>query len=193
MNARRLRAVVVGASTGGMEALARVLGALEADFPLPVLVVQHVSPTADSSIPALLDERCRIRVKEADEKEPLRPATAYFAPANYHLLVEQDATLSLSTDERVCFARPSVDVLFETAAVAFGPALAGVVLTGANEDGSRGLAAIARAGGLTIVQAPATATAPAMPQAALAATAVDHVLPLEAIGPLLSRMAKDND
>jgi len=190
---RRLRAVTIGASAGGMEALAQVLGALEADFPLPIAVVQHVSPVADSSIPALLDDRCRIRVKEADEKEPLLPGTAYFAPANYHLLVEQDATLSLSTEARVCFARPSVDVLFQSAAVAFGPALAGVVLTGGNEDGSQGLAAIARAGGLTIVQAPETATAPEMPRAALAATPVDHVLPLEDIGPLLSRMAHDND
>ncbi|WP_028586736.1 chemotaxis protein CheB [Desulfocurvus vexinensis] len=193
MSPRRLRAVVMGASAGGLEALARVLGALKADFPLPIAVVQHVSPVADGSIPALLDDRCRIRVKEADEKEPLQPGTAYFAPANYHLLVEQDATLSLSTEARVCFARPSVDVLFQSAAVAFGPALAGVVLTGGNEDGSQGLAAIARAGGLTIVQAPETATAPEMPRAALAATPVDHVLPLEDIGPLLARMAHDHD
>ncbi|MCK9238779.1 chemotaxis protein CheB [Desulfocurvus sp.] len=189
----RPRAVVVGASAGGMEALALVLGALEADFPLPVLVVQHISPAAATAIPELLDERCRIRVKEADEKETPRPGTAYLAPPNYHLLVERDATLSLSTEGRVCFARPSVDVLFETAALAFGPALVGVVLTGGNEDGSRGLAAIARAGGRTIVQAPATAVAPEMPRAALAATRADHVLPPEDIGPLLSRMAQDDD
>ncbi len=190
---RRLRAVVVGASAGGLEALEAVLGALEGDFALPVAVVQHVSPSSENYIATHLDGRCAVHVKEADEKEALEPGTVYFAPPNYHLLVEQDGTLSLSVEARVCFSRPSVDVLFETAADAFGPGLVGVILTGGNEDGSLGLAAVARAGGLTIVQAPDTAAAPEMPRAALARTKADHVLSPKDIGSLLNRLAKRND
>lgn len=190
---RGYRAVVIGSSAGGLEALEAVLSVLEADFPLPVAVVQHLAPNSGGYLAAHLDDKCAVRVKEADEKEALAPGTVYFAPPNYHLLVEEDGTLSLSVEERVCFSRPSVDVLFETAVDAFGPDLVGVILTGGNEDGSQGLRAVADAGGLTIVQDPETAAAPEMPKAALARTKADHVLPLRDIGSLLNRLAKHND
>ncbi len=130
---------------------------------------------------------------EAGEKEELRPGKVYLAPANYHLLVEDDRTLSLSVDERVNFARPSVDVLFETASDAFGSRLVGIILTGANRDGSMGLKKIRQNGGLTLVQAPETAFADGMPRAAIAACAADHILPLDQIGPFLCRLFRRND
>lgn len=189
MNEASYKAVVMGASSGGLEALGTVLGELDEDYALPVVVVQHMGPDSEGYLADHLDEKCAIRVKEADEKERLEPGTVYIAPANYHLLVEDDGTLSLSTEERIRFARPSVDVLFESAAMVFGETLVGVVLTGGNDDGGRGLAAVKSGGGLAIVQDPATATAPEMPQAALGETEADHVLPLEDIGPFLNTLA----
>lgn len=193
MTSGSYRAVVMGASSGGLEALAAVLCALDKDFPLPVAVVQHLGPEPDSYLARHLDAKCALHVKEADEKELLAPGTVHIAPPNYHLLVEQDGTLSLSVDKRVCYARPSVDVLFESAAVAFGGALVGVVLTGGNEDGRDGIAAIRRAGGLAVAQDPEDAAAPAMPRAAITGPGVDHVLPLSGIGPFLNRLVRDHD
>lgn len=184
-----LRAVALGVSSGGLDALKRLLGALPADFPVPVLVVQHLSPDGESSLAALLEAACGLRVKEAEPDDAPRPGTVYLAPPNYHLQVEPDGRLSLSTDPPVNFARPSVDVLFETAALAYGPALAGVVLTGAGSDGSVGLAAIQAQGGTVVVQDPADALCPAMPQAALAAVRADHVATLDTLAPLLMRLA----
>lgn len=179
------RAVVVGVSSGGVQALSQLLGALPAEFPLPILIVQHIGADAGDGLARLLDLHCRLRVKEADEQDQPAPGTVYLAPANYHLLVESDGRLALSADAPVSYARPSVDVLFESAAEVFGPALIGVVLTGANHDGSRGLARIRQRGGLALVQDPAEAEAPQMPNAALAATAVDHVASLAGIAALL--------
>jgi len=162
--------MVIGVSTGGVQALKKLLGPLPADFPLPILVVQHIGPDAGSGLARLLDEYCLLRVKEADEQDAILPGTVYLAPPNYHLLVERDGCLSLSADPHVSFARPSVDVLFESAAEVFGPQLIGIVLTGANHDGARGLARIKSRGGLCIVQSPDSAQSPAMPLAALEAT-----------------------
>lgn len=187
---RRFSAVAIGVSSGGLRALEAVLGRLPADFPLPLLIVQHIGAEAGDSLARLLDERCALHVKEADEHEAVCPGTAYLAPANYHLLVEADRTLTLSVDPPVSFARPSVDVLFESAAAAYGAELIGVVLTGANTDGSRGLAAIRQLGGLAVVQDPAEAESRPMPLAALAATPVDHVLPLAGIADLLLDAAR---
>lgn len=185
----RFRAVAVGVSSGGMRALKLLLGQLPADFPLPLLVVQHISPDAGDGLARLLDDLCAIRVKEADEREAAVPATAYLAPPNYHLLVEKDGILALSADPPVSYARPSIDVLFESAAEVFGPDLIGVVLTGANFDGSQGLKAIKQKGGVAIVQDPVDAAAQQMPLSALAATEVDYVLTLDEIAPLLTRLA----
>jgi two-component system chemotaxis response regulator CheB len=187
------KAVVIGVSAGGMEALRVILSVLPADFPAPILVVQHLAPDSDDFLPRFLNEKCPPTVKEADEKEKASPGVVYLAPPNYHLLVEDDATLSLTVTERVNFARPAIDVLFETAADVFGPELIGIVLTGANDDGSRGLRKIKELGGLAIVQAPETASAGIMPTAAIAATEVDHILPLEEIGPVLRNIMGEED
>lgn len=186
--ASRFRAVAIGVSFGGVQALKLLLGRLPADFPLPLLIVQHLSPEAGDGLAELLDELCAIRVKEADEQERIAPGTAYLAPPNYHLLVERDGSLSLAADARVSYARPSVDVLFESAAAAFGSTLIGVILTGANGDGSSGLRTVKQMGGLAIVQDPEDAPAQQMPLAALAATRADHVVPLEAMTALLCRL-----
>lgn len=162
-------AVVIGASAGAVTALLEVLPALAPDYPLPVLIVVHVHPNSDGTLAALLSERSRIAVKEAEDKEPIQPGTVYLAPANYHMLVEPTFELSLSSEEPVLFSRPSIDVLFETAADAYGSSLAGVVLTGANADGAQGLRAVERAGGRVYVQSPDEAEEETMPRAALAA------------------------
>lgn len=162
------RAVIVGASAGAIQALSVILPGLPADYPMPVLVVVHVPSDGDSLLAPLFQAKCRMTVKEAEDKEPLAAGTIYFAPSDYHLLVEPDFTLSLSADEPVLHSRPSVDVLFDSAADAFGSGAIGVILTGANQDGAEGMAAICAAGGQALVEDPATAFAPAMPDAALA-------------------------
>jgi two-component system chemotaxis response regulator CheB len=175
------QAVVIGASAGAIQALLQILPALPADYALPVLVVVHVPPGRRSELTTLFATRCRVRVGEGEDKAPIEPGTVTFAPPDYHMLVEPGGTISLSADEPVFFSRPSIDVLFESAADAYGPGLVGVVLTGANEDGALGLRAVAEAGGVTLVQDPATAYARAMPQAAVAAWGQATVLPLGGI------------
>ncbi|TAN42536.1 MAG: chemotaxis protein CheB [Nitrospirae bacterium] len=186
----RFCAVVVGVSMGGVEALRVLLGGLPQDFRLPVIIVHHTSPDSQSNLAALLDSFCPLRIKEADEEEKIEAGTAYFAPPNYHLLLERDGTLSLSVDMPVCFARPSVDVLFESAAKACGPGLIGIIMTGGGSDGSGGLKTIKDMGGITIVQDPLEAEADFMPRSALAAVKADHVLPLKGIAPLLCALAE---
>ena len=179
------RAVVIGASAGALEALLLILPALPADFPLPVLVVVHLPPDRDSLLPQLLSERCALRILEAEDKQPLEAGTAYFAPPDYHLLVEKGGWLALSSDEAVLFSRPSIDVLFESAADAYGAALVGIILSGANHDGAQGLRAVCQAGGLTLVQDPTTALSPVMPRAALAACPQSLCLAPEALAAFL--------
>jgi two-component system chemotaxis response regulator CheB len=186
---RQFKAVVIGVSTGGVSALKLGLGALPADFPLPIMVVTHIAPNADDGLAVLLNTHCSIRVKEADEQEIITSGTVYLAPPNYHLLVEQGGQLALSVDPPVNFARPSVDVLFETAAAVFGPALIGVILTGAGSDGSRGLLKVKNSGGLTIVQDPADAEMAAMPKSALELVTADHVVRLTELAALLAKLA----
>ncbi|UBM61630.1 chemotaxis protein CheB [Candidatus Sulfidibacterium hydrothermale] len=176
-----IQAVVMGASAGGLYALKKLLPALPASFPCPLLVVQHMSPHSDNYMVKMLDQLSNIRVKEADEKEPVLPGTAYFAPPDYHLLVESDFTLSLSVEEKVNYSRPAIDVLFETAADAYGPHLMGIVLTGANADGAAGLSYIKKKGGYTVVQHPDDAESPAMPRAALEKANPHRVLSLDEI------------
>jgi two-component system chemotaxis response regulator CheB len=188
---RAFRAVALGVSTGGVSALKRLLGGLPADFPLPLLVVAHLTASADDGLAVLLDRLCAISVKEADEGELLRPATVYIAPANYHLLVEKECRLALSVHAPVNFARPSIDVLFESAALAFGTALVGVLLTGAGADGSRGLLRIQQCGGRVIVQDPVDAEMPAMPESALRLLRADHLLALAQMPALLQQLAKE--
>lgn len=179
------KAIVIGVSSGGLNAMKYLFPALPADFSIPIIVVQHISSHSDNHWIALLNSMSMLNVKEADEKEKINPGTIYIAPANYHLLIEEDHTFSFTIDEKVNFARPSIDVLFETAANAYGHQLIGVVLTGANHDGALGLKKIKKMGGLTIVQDPATAEAGHMPASAIKETSPDHILPLEDIAQLL--------
>lgn len=183
-------AVVIGVSAGGMSALGQILPALPEDFPLPVIIVQHLSPQSDNYMIRHFNNISKIRVKEADEKEAITAGTAYFAPPNYHLLVEEDHTFSLSTEGRVNFSRPSIDVLFESAIDAYCNSLIGIILTGANNDGSKGLKMIKDCGGLTIVQDPENAEVAAMPEAALRLTRVDHILKVSEITPFLIDLLK---
>ncbi len=180
-----IKAIVIGASAGAVQALLRILPSLPPSFPLPVLVVVHVPPDRSNVLVPLFQSKCRIVVKEAEDKEPVRGGVAYFAPSDYHLLVEADGLLSLSSDETVNHSRPSIDVLFESAADAYGPALAGVILTGANHDGASGLRAVSEAGGVTVVEDPAEAYAAAMPSAALGACASARPMSLDAIASYL--------
>ena len=172
---------MIGASAGALDVLSNLLPALPSDYRLPILIVVHLPPDKTSMFAELMRARCGIRVREAEDKEPIEPGVAYFAPPDYHLLVEQDKRLSLSGDEPVLFSRPSIDVLFESAADAYGGGLIGVVLTGANSDGADGLRAVVEAGGVAIVQKPGSAYAAAMPQAAIAACPDARVLSVSEI------------
>ncbi|HEU4656011.1 MAG TPA: chemotaxis protein CheB [Capillimicrobium sp.] len=178
--------VAIGASWGGLHAIGTVLGSVPADLPAAIVVAQHRGSDHDLLAP-LLDKVSRLPVRDADDKDPLEPGTVLVAPRQYHLLVEGDS-VALSTDEPVAFSRPSIDVLFETAASARGERVIGVILSGANADGAAGLAAIRRRGGVAIVQDPGTAERPEMPQAALAACPDARVRRLEEIGPELGRI-----
>jgi two-component system chemotaxis response regulator CheB len=177
--------VAIGASLGGFNAILSVLKPLPANLPVPVLIVQHRGTASDGSLVELLQRHTGLTVVEAEDKAALAPATVFVAPPDYHLLVEAGGSLALSTEGPVRSARPSIDVLFETAADAYGPALLGVLLTGASADGASGLAHLKARGGRAIVQDPATAECATMPAAGIAATAVDYILPLEQIGDYL--------
>ncbi|MBO9558960.1 MAG: chemotaxis protein CheB [Caulobacter sp.] len=188
MNVTSSSTVVIGASAGAVQALLAVLPTLPAGFTAPVLVVVHVPPDRDNVLVPLLQAKCRLTVKEAEDKEALAPGVIYFAPSDYHLLVEADRTLALSTDEPVNYSRPSIDVLFESAADAYGENLVGVILTGANHDGAAGLKAVVEAGGVAIVQSPAEAYATPMPHAALQASPTALIMNLDAIASYLSSL-----
>ena len=184
----RPEAIVMGASAGGVSALLSVLAPLPADFAIPVICVLHLPDDHDSQLAEVFTRKLRRPVREARDKERLEAGMIYVAGPGYHLSLEHDRSLSLSQEERVHFSRPSIDILFESAADACGPALVGVLLTGANEDGAAGLACIRERGGMTIVQDPAQAQGSIMPAAALALHRPDHILPLNGIGHLLAKL-----
>ena len=183
--AERTEAVVIGTSAGGVEALSAVLPALPAGLAVPVFVVLHLPRERPSLLPEIFGPKCRVAVREAADKEPIAPGTVYFAPPDYHLLIERGPSIALSADEAVHHSRPSVDVLFESAADAYGAGLLAILLTGGNQDGAAGLAAVREAGGATVVQDPAEAYVPTMVAAALALGPVDHQLRLDGIAALL--------
>ena len=184
----RIDAVVMGASAGGVDALLTLLAALPGNAPFTVMVVLHVPKDRRNMLPEIFGPKCALPVLEASDKQPAMAGTVYIAPPGYHLLVDRGPTLALSVDEPVNYSRPSVDVLFESAALEYGPRLMGIVLTGANQDGAAGLAAVQGAGGVTVVQDPETAQAPLMPESALQRITPDHVLPLDGIAELLRRL-----
>ncbi|HEV7716618.1 MAG TPA: chemotaxis protein CheB [Steroidobacteraceae bacterium] len=184
----RIDAIVIGASAGGVEALAVVLPAFPAGLRASIFVVLHLPRERPSMLAAIFGPKCALPVKDAEDKEPVEPGTIYFAPPDYHLLLDKGPHLALSTDAPVYYSRPSIDVLFESAADVYGERLMGIILTGANEDGSAGLAAVHRAGGVTVVQHPDNAQSALMIVSALKQTAADFVLPLEQIAGLLAAL-----
>ncbi len=187
------QAIVIGASAGGMDALRVILSSMPNDFPVPVIIVQHLSPDKpDHYLAEYLNNRCNLNVKEADEKESIEAGNVYIAPAAYHLLVETDRSFSLSVNDKIRFCRPSIDVLFESAAEAYSTELIGIILTGANSDGAEGLKTIKESGGLTVVQDPETAESNSMPRSAIEACDVDHILPLNEIPGLLLAATMNN-
>lgn len=185
---RDLRAVVIGASAGGVDALLMLLSDLPSGWRLPIVVVIHLPDPHDSRLAEVFAQRLSIEVREAEDKLPIEEGALYFAPSGYHLSIESDLCFSLSCEPPVLFSRPAIDVLMSSAADAYGPALIGILLTGANEDGAAGLLQIHEAGGLTIVQDPDEALAPMMPLSALALHVPDHVLPLREIRALLMQL-----
>lgn len=180
-------AVVIGCSAGGVRALQVLLAGLDRRFPVPVTVVCHTGAEENNQLLCeVLRSHATLPVTEAQERHSPQAGGIHLAPAGYHLLIEADGCFGLSVDERVCYCRPSIDVLFETAANYYRQQLIGVVLTGANEDGAQGLKAIRNRQGLAIVQRPHDAEAPAMPEAALRIAGADHVVALNDIAPLLN-------
>lgn len=180
--------VVIGASTGGLQAVRTVLSMLPATFRLPIAVVQHRQPVTSDALQFVLQQACALPVREAVDKQPIEPGKVYLAPVGYHLLVDGDH-FALSTEDPILFAQPSIDVLFETAAESFGARAIGVVLTGSSEDGADGLAAIRRQEGVALIESPAQACAGTMPEAAKRAAPDAVELALEEIGPYLLELS----
>lgn len=189
-----IRLLAIGGSAGGVEALLKLAALLPAGCAASVVVAMHLLPSRPSLLPKLLAECCALPVREAEDKEPLLPGTVYLAPPNYHLMVDNaPPQICLSVDPPVHFSRPSIDVLFESCAEAFGPRVMGLLLSGANNDGAAGLQAIARSGGITAVQSPADARVPTMPAAALAGGFVRYALPAAGFGPVFSVLAAHSE
>ncbi len=183
------KAIVIGGSAGGIAVLESILAALPEDFRPPLLVVEHLHPSDQGALAERLATIARMPLTEPCDKDPIEPGHVYTAPANYHLLVDRNGSVSLSIDPRVRWSRPSIDVLFESAALAWGSGLVAVLLSGANSDGVDGLAAVKAAGGRTIAQNPAGAESPWMPRAAIDAGVVDEILDVAAIAPRLIQLA----
>ena len=188
---KTLSVIVIGASAGGLKALTEILSSLSADFKLPIVIVQHLSPESMNLSVSQLDRISPLEVKEADDKELILPGFVYIAPPNYHLLLEKDHSIGLSVDPKVNFSRPSIDVLFETAAEAFAGELAAVVLTGANGDGTMGCRKIKEYGGIIIAQDPETAEVDVMPKSVIDNVGADYILSLSEIGIFLNNLVKD--
>ena len=180
--------VVIGTSWGGLAALTKLLGGLPADFPIPIAVVQHRSKESERLLPQLLQDVTALKICEMEDKDALQPGTVHLAPADYHALIDE-GLVTLTVEDPVRFSRPSIDLLFVSAADTYRAGTIGVVLTGANEDGSRGLQHIVKRGGLGLVQDPKSAEIPIMPAAAIKLVPKAEVLPLEGIAARLIELA----
>ena len=180
----RWQLIAIGTSLGGMQALNTVLSVLPADFGIPIAVVQHRYRHSGELLPAIFGKNARLRVCDAEDRMPVIPGRVYIAPADYHLLVER-GQFHVSVEPPVAYSRPSIDVLFESAADAYGDGGIAVVLTGSNSDGAHGVVRVKQRGGFVVVQDPATAEAPEMPRAAMDTGRADRVLPLDRIGTYL--------
>ena len=189
---KRHELIVIGASWGGLEALTTVLSPLPKDYPLPILIVQHRQRNQSGAefLIEIFKQRCQLNVLEPDDKDTIEPGNIYISPSDYHMLVEHKGMLALSNDEPVHYSRPSIDLLFESAAQSYRNSVIGIILTGANHDGASGLLAIKNQGGYTLVQDPKTAEVDTMPLAAIASTQPDMILPLKDIASLLMKLCK---
>jgi two-component system chemotaxis response regulator CheB len=186
--------VAVAASAGGLTALGEILSGLPADFPVPILIVQHLDPRHRSLMVEILEKRTPLNVEQAKDKVAVVPRTIYIAPPDYHLLVDADGTLALSHSELVHFVRPSADLLFESVAASYRERAIAVVLTGTGRDGSMGVKAIKTMGGTVLAQDEETSEFFGMPGAAIETKSVDFVLPLDDIAPaLIALVMKGND
>jgi two-component system chemotaxis response regulator CheB len=186
-------AIVIGTSAGGLFALATLLKEIPKDYFIPIIVVQHRAKDPKDLLEEVLQNKCAIHIQQANEKEKITGGTVYIAPPDYHLLIENDRTFSLSSDELVNYSRPSIDVLFESATAVYQNKLVGIILTGANHDGTHGLTAIKKNGGLTIVQDPLEAQFPVMPAAAIHGEGVQHIWRLSDIQLFLLKIHSDNE
>jgi two-component system, chemotaxis family, protein-glutamate methylesterase/glutaminase len=185
----RIDAIVIGTSAGGVEALARILPSIPATLAAAILIVVHVPRERPSLLTDIFRMKCKLAVEEAVDKAEIKPGCIYFAPPDYHLLVDLGPAIALSVDDVVQFSRPSIDVLFESAADVYGTRLLGVLLTGGNEDGAAGMAYIAQCGGSTVLQDPGEALAATMPEGALKVMKPTHVMRLDDIRDLLMALA----
>jgi two-component system, chemotaxis family, protein-glutamate methylesterase/glutaminase len=185
---KKIRAVVIGASAGGLAALQKTCRNLDKKFSKPIVIVQHIHAHSDGFMAWHLNSLSLLKVKEAEDKETLENGVIYVAPANYHILIDENCSISLTTDERVNYSRPSIDMLFESAADVFQDQLVGVILTGANGDGTAGMNAIKQHGGITVIQDPQTAEVRTMPESVLRQVKVDQVLSLEKISEFLNNL-----
>lgn len=188
MQKEKLKIVVIGVSAGGTEALCEILAKLPPAFPLPIAIVQHLHPEQDGYMIEHFNKLWQMNVEEAIDKTAIEKGNIYFAPPNYHLLIEDENTFALSVDEKVCYARPSIDVLFKSAADVYGASTLAIILTGANSDGTDGIRYIKKKGGTTIAQDPATAYSPVMPQSAIDTGKIDKVLTLSKIADILDEI-----
>jgi two-component system chemotaxis response regulator CheB len=184
-----IQIVALGASLGGLQAVQTLLRGIPAQFGCTMVLTQHRRADPDSMLVELLAKHCALPVVEPEDKTPLEPNTLYVAPGDYHMLVEE-GHVALSVDAPVCYARPSIDVLFESVADAYGPAAVAVMLTNSNEDGATGAQAIKRAGGVVLVQDPQSAESPVGPLSVLARTQVDAVLEIDALAIELVKLCK---
>jgi two-component system chemotaxis response regulator CheB len=175
-----------------VQALGALLASLPKDLRMPLVIVQHIGSSEDNGLVKIFQHKSPLVVKEAEDKEIIRSGTVYFAPPDYHLLIEMKRIFSLSFDKKVNYSRPSIDVLFESAASAYRAHLAAVVLTGANSDGAEGIRTVKKNGGITIAQDPLTAAFSAMPQAAVDTGAIDLILSLKEIGEFIQKENYNN-
>ena len=179
------KAIVIGGSAGSTVIIEEILSQLSRDFPAPIFVVQHLHESDDGGFAEYLERTCRLRIVVPCDKRPVEVGHVYVAPSNYHMLLERNKTVALSVDEKVNWSRPSIDVLFESAAHAYGTNLIAVILSGASADGAKGMMTVKECGGLTVAQAPNSAESPFMPQTAINAAHPDYVKPPQEIGRLL--------
>jgi two-component system chemotaxis response regulator CheB len=179
-------AIVIGSSAGGLKALKIIFDNLNQSFTTPIIIAQHTSSRSESYLATFLNQDSHLTIKEAESGEKILRSHVYIAPPNFHLLVEEDFTMNLTVDEKVNYSRPSIDILFETAALAYKNQLIGIILTGANNDGAFGIKQINSFGGLTIAQSPESAEVPIMPQAAINTGCIDKIITLEEIAELIS-------